>query len=187
MAFVNYISGFFLPAVIFYVLFRGVQKKVPVYDTFVEGVEEGFKIVGKILPTLIALLVSVGVFRASGIFTLLFKGSRWLFQNQIQADGSILLGAITIPTCVIPVLVIRLFSSSAASGLLLDIFKECGADSLAGVMAALSLSCTEAVLYCLSIYFAAAGIKEVKWTLRGALYATFAGMAASVVLANWIA
>lgn len=186
MKLVVYASNFILPMIIFYVIATGISQKVKVYEIFLEGVEEGFHIVGRILPTLVALLVSVGVLRASGIFEVLYNMAQNLFQNCIREDGSILFGGIALPIIVIPVFVIRLFSSSAASGLLLDIFKECGADSLAGVMAAISLSCTEAVLYCLSIYFASVGITKVRWTLKGALLATLAGIVASVFLANWV-
>lgn len=186
MKLVIYMSDFILPLLIFYVIATAMVQRVNVYETFLEGVKEGFGIVGKILPTLVALLVSVGVLRASGIFDVLYDAAQTVLKHAIQPDGSILLGCMALPIVVIPVFVIRLFSSSAASGLLLDIYKECGTDSLAGIMASISLSCTEAVLYCLSIYFASVGITKVKWTLKGALIATFAGILASIFLANWV-
>ncbi len=181
------ISDFILPAIIFYVIATGVINKVNVYEVFLEGVKEGFDIVVRILPTLVALLVSTGVFRASGIFDTIEEGIGILLKSHLTNEGYIMMGDFALPLSVIPVFIIRIFSSSAATGLLLDLFKEFGAESLAGVMAAISLSCTEAVLYCLSVYFGAVGITKVRWTLKGALIATFAGILASVALANlWV-
>ena len=78
---------------------------------------------------------------------------------------------------------VRLFSSSAATGVALDIFKEYGTDSLTGLAASIMMSCTETVFYTMSVYFAAAKITKTRYTVRGALLATAAGIAASVVLA----
>lgn len=79
-----------------------------------------------------------------------------------------------------------MFSSSAATGLLLDIYKESGTDSLAGLIASISMSCTETIFYTMSVYFMSAKVTKTRYTLSGALLATFAGLAASVVLANMI-
>ena len=79
-----------------------------------------------------------------------------------------------------------MFSSSAATGLLLDIFKEYGTDSNIGLTASLMMCCTETVFYTMSIYFMTAGIRKTRHTLCGALLATLAGIAASVLLAGWM-
>lgn len=186
MQILSYLSNFIMPLLIFYVIATAAVKRLDVYSIFLEGVKEGFHIVIDLLPTLIALLVSVGVFRASGIFDVIFQGMEKLLGFLMNDNGALVLGSFSMPLSVLPVFIIRLFSSSAANGLLLDIFKEYGADSLEGVMSAISLSCTEAVLYCLSIYFASVGITKVRWTLSGALLATLAGVVAAVVLANLI-
>ena len=81
---------------------------------------------------------------------------------------------------IVPLGIVRMFSSSAATGLLLDIFKEFGTDSPVGLMAGLMLSSTESVFYCMSVYFGSVGIQKTRYTLTGALVATLAGMAASV-------
>ena len=138
----------------------------------------------QLVPTLVALLVSVGVLRASGIFEVIFQGLRLGLKNGITNDQMLHIGGFLLPLAVIPVFIIRLFSSSAASGLLLDIFKQYGADSLAGNMAAISLSCTEAVLYCLSIYFVSVGIQHTKWTLKGSLLASASGIVAAIIISN---
>ena len=85
-----------------------------------------------------------------------------------------------IPPQIVPLGIVRMFSSSAATGLLLDIFKEFGTDSPVGLMAGLMLSSTESVFYCMSVYFGSVGIQKTRYTLAGALVATLAGMAASV-------
>lgn len=175
------LSDFLLPAILFFVIGYAAFQKMDVYHSFLKGTKEGFGIVVSIAPTLVALMVSVGVLRASGIFEWCFS----LLTHVLKQESDTLsVGSLFFPLSVLPVFVIRLFSTSAAYGLLLDLFKSCGVDSLPSVMAAISLSSTEAILYCLSIYFASIGITKVRWTLPGALLATFAGMAASVVLAN---
>ena len=77
-----------------------------------------------------------------------------------------------------------MFSSSAASGLLLDVFKEYGTDSYIGMIASISMACTETIFYTMSIYFMTAGIKKTRYTLAGGLVATLAGLIASVILAG---
>ena len=85
---------------------------------------------------------------------------------------------------ILPTLVVRLVSNSAATGLVLDIFKEYGTDSSLGLIASVLMSSTETVLYCLSVYFGSVGITRTRYTLAGGLIATAAGVAASVVLAG---
>ena len=86
----------------------------------------------------------------------------------------------------LPVTVVKMFSSSAATGLLLDIYKEYGADSLLGKMASIMMSSTETIFYTMSVYFMTAKVKKSRYTLVGALIATLAGTAASVALAKYM-
>ena len=90
------------------------------------------------------------------------------------------------PPELIPVTVVKMFSSSAATGLLLDIYKEYGADSMLGKMASIMMSSTETIFYTMSVYFMAAGIKKSRYTLVGALIATTAGTVASIILAGYM-
>lgn len=186
MQLIIYISNMILPFVVFYILVTAVLNKVNVYQTFVEGTKDGLLIVVKLVPTLIALFVSVGVLRASGFFEFFFDLLDGCLMSWSENSNLILFSGIKLPFSVLPVFVIRLFSSSAATGLLLDIYKQIGVDSLEGLMASISLSSTEAVLYCLSVYFMSIGITKTGWTLRGALLASLAGIVASVFLANWM-
>ena len=171
MRFISYISVFMIPVLILYILGYGLIAKRNIYNDFLEGAEEGLKIVRRLVPTLIGLMTAVGVLRASGFLE---------FLGNILSKAS---GALGIAPELFPLGLVRLFSSSAATGVALDIFKEYGTDSLTGLAASIMMSCTETVFYTMSVYFAAAKITKTRYTVRGALLATAAGIAASVVLA----
>lgn len=169
-----YVTDFIVPAVIFLIVTYGVMEKVKVYDEFVKGAKKGFYTVIKIMPTLIGLMVGVGILRASGFFD---------FLSQILGK---LTDQIGFPSQLVPLTIVRMFSSSAATGLVLDLFKEYGTDSRIGLIASIMMSCTETIFYTMSIYFMAAKVKKTRYTLTGALLATFAGILASVWLAGYV-
>ena len=142
------------------------------YETFLKGAKGGLRVVVDIVPTLVGLMMAVGILRASGFFDLL---------------GS-LLGPLTegigLPAQLVPVLIIKMFSSSAATGLVLDIFKTSGPDSYAGMLTSILMSCTETIFYTMSVYFLAAKVTKTKFTLSGALFSTLVGTIASIILAG---
>ena len=172
MQFFLYMSDFIVPFLILGIVIYGINMNVDVYDTFIKGARSGFLTVIKIMPTLIGLMVAVGILRASG------------FLEYISG----LLGRVTqyvgFPGELVPLTVVKMFSSSAATGLLLDIFREYGTDSRVGLIASISMSCTETIFYTMSVYFMTAKVTKTRYTFAGALVATFAGLAASVVLAG---
>lgn len=174
MELLMYISDFIVPAVILLVVAYGVSEKVKVYDEFIRGAKKGFYTVIKIMPTLIGLMVAVGILRASGFLEFLAG----------------LIGKVTdyigFPSQLVPLSIVKMFSSSAATGLLLDLFKEYGTDSRIGLIASIMLSCTETIFYTMSVYFMAAKVKKTRYTLTGALLATLAGMIASMWLAGYV-
>lgn len=174
MDFILYVSQMIIPFVIFYVIGYGLLMKVPVYDNFIKGANDGLKTVVKLVPTLIGLMIATGVLRASGFLDFL-AGAIGQFSALISFPGDL-----------VPLTILRMFSSSAATGLLLDIYKEFGCDSHIGLIASLMMCCTETIFYTMSVYFMTAGIKKTRHTLPGALLATFAGIAASVILAGWM-
>lgn len=88
------------------------------------------------------------------------------------------------PSELVPVTIVKMFSSSAATGLLIDLYKEFGPDSLLGTMASIMMSSTETIFYTMSVYFMAAHVKKSRYTLAGALLATLAGTIASIILAG---
>ena len=172
MNLILYLSDMILPFVLFYIIASGLTAGRPVYDDFVEGAKEGFRTVLGVMPTLIGLMTGVSILRTSGFLDFLAG----LLSQIISED--------LIRPELISVILVKLFSSSAATGLALDIFSRFGADSLPGLSASLMLSCTETIFYTMSVYFMTAKVRHTRYTLDGALLATFAGLAASVVLAG---
>lgn len=172
MKLISMISNFMIPLILFYIIGYGLLNREKVYDIFIDGVKEGFKIVIGIAPTLVGLMVAVGVIRASGALDMAAK--------LLTPIGELL----KIPAQVLPVILVRLFSTSAANGLVFDLFKEYGTDSNIGLIASIVMSCTESIFYIMSVYFLSVKVKKTRWTLTGGLIATLAGVAASVIIAN---
>lgn len=166
------ISNIIIPVIIFYIIAYGILSKSNVYEDFVKGAKEGLKTVVGILPTLVALMMAVGVLRASGFLTFLSDICKPLTER------------FRFPSELVPLTFIKMFSSSAATGLVLDIFKTYGTDSFVGLITSIMMSCTETIFYTMSVYFLAAKVTKTKYTLAGALISTLAGIAASVVLAG---
>ncbi|WP_230398735.1 spore maturation protein [Novisyntrophococcus fermenticellae] len=167
-----YLSDFMIPLILFYIVGYGILQKQNIYEEFVVGAKDGLKTVVTILPTLIGLMVAVGVLRASGFLDLLSKLL------------GVILNPVGFPTQLVPLSIVKMFSSSASTGLLLDIYKNYGTDSFIGLAASISMSCTETIFYTMSVYFVAAKVTKTRYTLAGALFATFIGLAASVILAG---
>ena len=167
-----YLSDFIVPFIILSVVVYGLLKGLNVYDSFIKGPRSGFITVIRIMPTLIGLMAAVGILRASGFLDFLAE-IIGRFSDHIGFPGEL-----------VPLSIVKMFSSSAATGLLLDIFKEFGTDSRIGLIASISMCCTETIFYTMSVYFMTAGVRRSRYTLAGALIATFAGLAASIVLAG---
>lgn len=168
------LSSFMIPLIIFYMIGYGILNREKVYDIFIDGVKEGFRIVVGIAPALVGLMVAVGVVRNSGALELLAK--------LLTPIGNLL----RIPAEIIPLILVRLFSTSAANGLVFDIFKEYGTDSQMGLLASIIMSCTESIFYIMSVYFLSVKVKKTRWTFAGGMLATLAGVVASVIIAGYI-
>ena len=175
MSFLLFLSESIIPLMVFLIVAYGLLDRQNVYQDFLKGAKDGFSTVIDILPTLVGLMTAVGILRASGFFDAL----------------SALLGRITeplhFPAELIPVALVKMFSSSAATGLLLDLFKTHGTDSFIGLAASIMTSCTETIFYTMSIYYMHIHIKKTRFTLSGALTATVCGIAASIFLASVMA
>lgn len=165
-----HLSNIIIPALVFYIIATGLAAKRDIYHCFTKGATDGIKTVAEIAPTLIGLMVAVGVLRASGF--LQYLGN--LF-GRFTGD---------FPQEVINLFIVKMISSSAATGLALDIFKEYGTDSYAGLVTSLALSSTETIFYTMSVYYMAIGITKTRWTLAGAFLATVAGLIMSMLLAG---
>ncbi len=171
------ISNMLIPALIFYIVAMGLSQKKDIYASFTKGAKDGMKTVAGIVPTLIGLMIAVGVLRASGFLE---------FSGKL-IGGIIAVFSDNFPNELISLFVVKLFSASAATGLALDIYKEYGTDSFAGLATSLALASTETVFYTMSVYFMAAKVTKTRWTLSGALLATCSGLVASVILAGILA
>ena len=168
------LSNLIIPMLFFFIVAVGLVKGVKVYESFLKGAGEGLKIVVDIVPTLIGLLVAVGMLRASG----LFEGLGHLLRPITDF--------LRLPTEILPLSIVKIFSSSAATGLVLDIFRTSGPDSYVGTLTSILMSCTETVFYTMSVYFLAAKVTKTRYTLKGALLSTLAGTVASVILARFM-
>lgn len=169
-----FLSVFMIPLIIFIIVGYGLLMGKNVYEIFVKGAAEGLKTVVTILPTLVGLMAAVGILRASGFLDMLSG----LLGESIARIG--------FPPELVPLSIVRMFSSSAATGLALDIFKEYGPDSRIGRITSIMMSCTETIFYTMSVYFMTAKVKKTRYTLTGALLATLAGIAASIFLADML-
>ena len=174
MKFLLYFSDFIVPFTMFYIIIYGFFNHIDVYESFLKGVKEGFQIVIEIAPTMIALLISIGIFRVSGALD--------CFSALIAPLGKV----VHIPAEIIPVFIVRIFSSSAAVSFVLDIFKEYGPDSRIGIIVSIMMSCTETVIYTMTIYYMSINVKKTRWTLPGAMFATLAGAIASVIITGYL-
>lgn len=170
MSILYYISDCMIPFVILYLVAYGLCKKVDIFDEFIEGAKDGFLTVYKILPTLIGLMIGVGVLRESGAMEWLAG----LLSPVVQF--------LRFPGELLPLFIVKMFSSSAATSLLLDVYKTYGTDSYLGTLASVLMSCSETIFYTMSIYFMTAKVTKTRYTLAGAMIATFAGAAAAIIL-----
>lgn len=152
----------------------GLLMKQNIFDDFITGAKDGFKVVFDILPTLIGLMVAIGILRASGAL------------NGIASFIKPVTDLMHFPSEVVPLVIVKMFSSSAATSLLLDIFKEHGPDSYLGRLSSIIMSSTETIFYTMAVYFMAAGVKKTRYTLAGCLLATFTGVIASVIITNLV-
>lgn len=172
MKFLLFLSDLMIPLIIFYIVGFGFLLKRNIYEDFINGAADGLKTVIRITPTMIGLMTGVGILRASGFLDMIgkFLGK---FLHPLGFPGEL-----------VPLSVVKMFSSSAATGLLLDIYKKFGTDSETGLIASLLLSSTETIFYTMSVYFIVAKVTKTRYTLPGALFATLGGTIASVILAG---
>jgi len=165
---IKIISSYALPAIILAILCIGLYREVKVYDIFVESAKEGIATVIKIMPSLVGLLVAIGVFRASGALDLLI----FAFRPITQFIG--------IPNEAVPLAIMRPISGSASLALISDIMKVHGPDSFVGRVVSTMMGSTETTFYTLALYFGSVGVKKIRYTLAAALIADISSILASV-------
>jgi spore maturation protein B len=148
-------------------------KKVNVFDAFVIGAKDGFSTSVNIIPYLIAMMVAIGMLRASGFFDLM---------NQLLAP---LLTWIGMPPEVLPLALIRPFSGSASNGIMAELIHQYGGDSLITKTAATMMGSTETTFYVIAVYFGSIGIKKSRHAIPAGLLADLAGVIASVIVCRY--
>ena len=166
----NTLSLYIIPVIIAVILIYAVFKKTPSYESFVEGAGEGFNIAVKIIPYLIAIMVAVAAFRASGAIDILGK----IFEP--------VLNYFKIPSENLIIMVTRSLSGSATLGVLADIIKQTGVDSYATKLAAVITGSSETTFYVAAVYFGSVGIKKFRHALLAGILADIAGL----IMAVWI-
>ncbi|WP_454691564.1 nucleoside recognition domain-containing protein [Achromobacter aloeverae] len=157
-------------------LLIGAWKKVPLYESFIDGARQGFDIARDLLPYLVAMLCAVGVLRASGALDFLLNGIRWL----AHAGGLDARFVDALPTALV-----KPFSGSAARAMMLDTMSHFGVDSFPALLAATMQGSTETTFYVLAVYFGAVGIRRARHAVGCALLADLAGVLASIGVCYW--
>ena len=151
-----------------------LTRKVKVYPVFVEGAKEGFQVAVRIIPPLVAVVVALGMLRASGA------------MDGLAALLAPVTSRIGIPASVLPLVLVRPLSGGAALGVVADVLRSDGPDSYAGRLASVMAGSTETTFYVRAVYFGAVGIPRYRQALPAALIADLAGFAASVAAVRWL-
>ncbi len=167
---INGVSAVAIPVLMLAIISHGWYKKVKVYEVFTEGAKEGFTVAVRIIPYLVAILVAIGAFRASGAL------------DMITGLLSPVTSWIGMPGEVIPMALMRPLSGSGAIGIVSELINTYGADSLPARMAAVMEGSTETTFYVLAVYFGSVGVKNSRHALPAALLADLAGIIAAVVV-----
>lgn len=163
-------------AIILLFLLAGAIKKVPVYESFIDGAKQGFDVAKDLLPYLVAMLCAIGVLRASGALDFLLEGIRLAVQG---------VGLDTRFVDALPTALAKPFSGSAARALLIETMKTQGVDSFPALVAATVQGSTETTFYVLAVYFGAVGIQRARHTVGCALLADLVGIVTSIALCYW--
>lgn len=166
----NIISLWALPSIIVTILTVAIIKKVPIYEVFTDGAKDGFNVAIKILPYLVAIMVSISMFRASGAI------------EMLTAAFSHILARFNIPTDVLPVILVRPLSGSAALGLFSDIATTAGASSYSTKLAAVMVGSSETTFYVLSVYFGSVGITKFRYALWVGIMADIIAAVMSIIV-----
>jgi len=154
-------------------LFAGWRKKLPVYEIFVEGAKEGFEVAVRIIPYLVAMLVAIGVFRASGAL----DGALWLLEKGVTALG---FDAGFVPA--LPTAFMKPFSGSGARAMLIETMNHYGVDSFPALLSAVIQGSTETTFYVLAVYFGSVGITRTRHAIACGLLADAAGITAAIII-----
>ncbi|MEM1042048.1 MAG: spore maturation protein [Bacteroidota bacterium] len=165
---ISLLSYFVIPVIVVGFPLYGLYKKVPVYESFVEGAKEGFEVAVRIIPYLVAILFAIGMFRASGAME---------FLTDLLRPVLALVG---FPAEVLPMAIVRPLTGSGSAGIVVDMINTFGEDSIYVKMAATMFGSTETTFYVIAVYFGAVNIKKTRHAVPAGLIADFAAMLVAV-------
>lgn len=166
------ISLYILPLMILTIITVGMLKKVPIYEEFVTGAKDGFKVAINIIPYLVAIIVAISMFKASGAIEII-----------ANLAGNIL-SKFQIPTDVVPIMLTRSLSGSATLGLFSDIVNTHGVESYTTKLAAIMVGSSETTFYVLAVYFGSIGIKKYRYALLTGIIADIIGIVLAILVAR---
>lgn len=168
------LANVLLFSIIIIFIVAGILRRINVYEAFIDGAKEGFATAVKIIPYLVAILVAVGVFRASGGMDVIMRGIAWCVESC--GFNSEFIGAL-------PTAIMKPLSGSGARGLMIDAMTTYGADSFVGRLACIFQGATDTTFYILAVYFGSVGIRKTRHAVTCGLIADFAGIIAAIAIA----
>ncbi len=168
-------SNIILYGIICAFILMGIRKRINIYESFIEGAKDGFGIAIKIIPYLVAILVSIGVFRASGAMDILLDGFRaffaLFFTDVTFVDG-------------LPTALMKPLSGSGARGMMIESFNTFGVDSFVARLTSTLQGCTDTTFYIIAVYFGSVGIRKTRYAIKAGLLADFAGIVTAIIVAS---
>lgn len=168
------LSAWLIPAIIVFIPLYAAFRKVPVYETFVEGAKDGFGTAINIIPSLVGMMVAISMFRASGAMELMLGAVRPLFD------------LLSIPTEVLPLGILRPLTGAGSLAFTADLIATHGPDSMIGRIASTIQGSTDTTLYVLTVYFGAIGIRKTKYALKVGLFSDLVGFLAAIFICMYI-
>jgi spore maturation protein SpmA len=162
-----------LMVIIIAIIVGGAYKKISVFDAFIEGAKNGFDVIVKIIPYLVAMLVAIRVFRDSGAMGYIINGFTYLIQ--LTGMNTEFIGAL-------PVAIMKPLSGSGARGMMLDIFQNQGPDSFVGKLASIFQGSADTTFYIIALYFGSVGIKKIRYALWAGIFADLIGVVIAILI-----
>jgi len=168
------VTSIIILAIVIWILSLGVRSKIPVFETFIEGAKEGFEIAVKVIPYLVAMLVGISIFRASGTLNVITDGIK-MAVTAMSLDAAFV--------DALPVAFLKPLSASAARTMMISVSKEFGIDSFAGNLSSVIRGCAETTFYIIAVYFGSVNIRKTRYAVGAGLIADIAGFTAAIVVA----
>ncbi|MCE2733361.1 MAG: hypothetical protein LW821_08360 [Flammeovirgaceae bacterium] len=169
------ISSLIIFSIIMSFVLLGLKKKIPLYETFVEGAKEGFDTAIKIIPYLVAMLVGIAVFRTSGAIDYIMQGFVYFFGTLLNINTAFV--------DALPVAFLKPLTGQGSRAMMMDIAKTLGPDSFAGNLASIFRGCSETTFYVIAVYFGSVNIRKTRYAISGGLLADVAGAVAAIFIA----